>query len=146
MRVALDTNRYVDLCRGLEEMIPGPGLSFHPLAWTPDSQRLLGLARPDTRDPNEGMAYTLSSRSYEKLPIGGDTRHLMPLPDGHHVTVTADERHGIALLDTGSRESRMLLPTDRARYIQTWAISPDEKFLFVNRATEQADIWLATLE
>jgi serine/threonine protein kinase len=33
-----------------------------------------------------------------------------------------------------------------ARYTQTWAISPDEKFLFVNRATEQADIWLATLE
>jgi len=34
----------------------------------------------------------------------------------------------------------------RPRFSQTWAISPDEKFLYVNRATEQADIWLATLE
>ena len=41
---------------------------------------------------------------------------------------------------------RALLPGVQFRQIQTWAISPDEKFLFVNRATEQADIWLATLE
>ena len=51
---------------------PGPGLSFAPLAWTPDSLRLLGLARPDTPGPKEGMAYTLASKSYDKYPIRDD--------------------------------------------------------------------------
>jgi len=123
---------------------PGPGLSFKAMAWTPDNQRLLGLARKDAVDPKpQAMAYTFTSKSYEKLPIGGDARHLIPLRDGHHIAISTDERRQpIALLDTRSGESRALLPSVQFRNFQTWAISPDEKFLFVNRATEQADIWL----
>ena len=49
---------------------PGPGFSFAPLVWTRDSQRLLGLARPDIPGPNAGMAYTPASKSFDKLPIG----------------------------------------------------------------------------
>ena len=92
------------------------------------------------------MTYTLSSKSYEKLVIDGDTESLMPLRDGQHIAASAQGWHFIALLDTRSGEKRPLLPQVQFRTIQTWAISPDEKFLFVNRATEQADIWLATLE
>ena len=127
---------------------PGRGLSFIPIAWTPDSQRLLGLASRSAEDSKpQGIAYTLAAKSYEKLPISGVVRelHIAPLRDGHHILVSTEARHGIDLLDTGSAESRGLFP-GRPRFSQTWAISPDEKFLYVNRATEQADIWLATLE
>ena len=126
---------------------PGPGLSFEAMAWTPDSQRLLGLTRREAADPRpEGMAYTLSSRSYAKLSLGGAVEHLAPLQDGRHILVSSDWRHGIAFLDTGSGESRPLFPSSVGRYIQTWAISPDGRFLFHNHATQEADIWLATLE
>jgi Tol biopolymer transport system component len=126
---------------------PGPGLSFQPLVWTPDSQRLLGLARRNAEDPKpQWMACTLSSKAYEKLAVSDAMRHVAPLRDGHRVAASTDQRHGIDLLDTRSGESRTLLPRGRAGFIVTWAISPDERFLFVNRATEQADIWLATLE
>jgi serine/threonine protein kinase len=126
---------------------PAAGLSFGPLAWTPDNQQLLGLARRNAEDPNpQWMAFTLSSKSYEKLAVARAAKHVAPLRDGHRAAATSDERHGIDLLDTRSGEKRGLLPAGRAGYIQTWALSPDEKFLFVNRATEQADIWLATLE
>ncbi len=126
---------------------PGQGLSFEPMAWTSDSQRLLGLAKRGAQDPKpQGMAYTLPSKSYERVAIGSGTRLLAPLRDGKHAAVSADERHGIDLLDTRSGESRVLLPLLQFRFVQTWAISPDEKYLFINRATEQADIWLATLE
>jgi serine/threonine protein kinase len=125
---------------------PGSGLSFAPLAWTRDSQQLVGLARRETPGPKQGMAYTLSSRSYEKLTIDTFAKHVMPLEDGRHVVQSANENHVIELLDTRSGEARVLLPRVQSRNIQTWTISPDEKFLFVNRATEQADIWLATFE
>jgi eukaryotic-like serine/threonine-protein kinase len=127
---------------------PGPGLFFAPMAWTPDSQRLLGLASGSSEGSKpQGIVYTLASKSYEKLPIGGavGSLHIAPLRDGHHLLVSTDSRHGIDLLDTGSGESRSLFP-GRVRYVQTWAISPDEQFLFATRATEQADVWLATLE
>ncbi|MGH9363951.1 MAG: protein kinase domain-containing protein, partial [Thermoanaerobaculia bacterium] len=125
---------------------PGPGLSFEALAWTPDSQRLIGLARRDAADARPaGMAYTLSAKSYSKLSLSGALKHLEPLRDGRHILFSSDERQGIAILDTGSGESRTLL-SPGGRYIQTWAISPDEKFLYYNHATQEADIWLATLE
>jgi Tol biopolymer transport system component len=127
---------------------PGPGLSFEAMAWTPDSQRLLGLASRNAEDSKpQGITYTLVSKSYERLPISGAVRNLRiaPLRDGHHILVSTEDRHGIDLVDTVSAESRGLFP-GRPRFSQTWAISPDEKFLYVNRATEQADIWLATLE
>jgi hypothetical protein len=127
---------------------PGQGFSFIPIAWTPDSQRLLGLASRNAEDSKpQGITYTLVSKSYERLPISGAVRNLRiaPLRDGHHILVSTEDRHGIDLVDTVSAESRGLFP-GRPRFSQTWAISPDEKFLYVNRATEQADIWLATLE
>jgi hypothetical protein len=126
---------------------PGQGLSFEPMAWTSDSQRLLGLVSRSAQDPKpQGMAYMLPSKSYEKLAIESGTRRLAPLRDGKRAATSTNARHGIDLVDTRSGESRVLLPLLQVRYIQTWAISPDEKYLFVNRATEQADIWLATLE
>ncbi|MGH9366914.1 MAG: hypothetical protein ACRD3M_04485, partial [Thermoanaerobaculia bacterium] len=126
---------------------PGPGLSFEARAWTPDNLQLLGVVRRDAEGTRpEGMTYTLSSRSYEKLPLGGTAMRFAPFRDGHHILVSSDERRGIALLDTRSGESRALLQSFAGRFTQTWAISPDEKFLFVNHATQEADIWLATLE
>ncbi|MGH9365121.1 MAG: protein kinase domain-containing protein, partial [Thermoanaerobaculia bacterium] len=99
---------------------PGPGLPFEAMAWTPDSQRLLGATRREAADPRpEGTVYTLSSRSYAKFSLGGDVQHLAPLPDARHILVSSDERRGIAFLDTGSREGRVLLPDAVGQYIQT---------------------------
>jgi Tol biopolymer transport system component len=126
---------------------PGQGLSFEPMAWTSDNQRLVGLVKRSAQDPKpQGMAYLLQSKAYEKIAIDGGTKQLVPLRDGKRAAASTNERRGIDLLDTQSGESRVLLPLLQVRFIQTWAISPDEKFLFVNRATEQADIWLATLD
>src|SRR5262249_28334146 len=119
---------------------PGPGLSFAPRAFSPDGRQLLGFVKRSAEIAQEQWAaYTISSQSYETSKLPAPTRPpvVMPLRDGNLVAASTDERHGIDLVDTRSGESRPLLPPSRAQYIQSWAISPDEKFLFINRATEQ---------
>ena len=157
--IAFNRGQEIQLLPMAEGKPSGPLVSLPPLegtfsldaaGWTPDSQRLLCLTRQSIEDSKpKFVLYVLASKSYERVPVDDtprETLKLAALRDGQHILARDNPRHGIALLDRRTGESKPWFPRSKAGFIQTLAISPDEAFFYVSRANSEADIWLATLE
>ena len=128
----------VDLTRPLEQRkaVPLPASPwgpFCPNAWSGDGERLVGQVADFL------VSFSLRTRRHEKLGRGG-----MPLwmADGERLLFAEDET-ALRVLDTRTRESRLLLRLPQGSSLEGFALSPDNRWLYLLRGTEEGDLWMS---
>jgi Tol biopolymer transport system component len=120
--------------------VPGPvpsASSFMATSWSPDGNSVAGYT-------GEGIAiYSLPSKQYHVLTRDGGTWPCAWLNDNRRILYLRQDR--LALVDTDSRkvmEVLSVLPDTLGRF----TISRDNQELYIVRASNEADIWLANLK
>ncbi len=124
------------------------GSAFLPVDWSPDGRRLFGGARQvgdQSRRPGI-WTYLLESGEYLRLSELDDIEDfLIFLADGRRILF--GRRGSLLLLDSGTGEVREILS---AGPMSSRLVAPElaraEDTLFFVRITDEADLWLATLE
>ena len=119
----------------------GGGWMFSPSSWSPDGRTLAGsMANLGSRS-SLGL-YSLLGQKYQSLVTGGvdpvwlqDSRTLLYLDKG-----------GVFSLDTGTRESRPVLPPSPDVALPSLSVSRDDRALYVVRARYEGDIWMLHLD
>jgi serine/threonine protein kinase/Tol biopolymer transport system component len=134
---------FIALTEPIEKRIPQrlppvPGnLPFFANSWSPDGRRLAGYVRG-----NRGLlAFSVGTAQYEKLADLGnqpvwmhDNRRLVYLNGG-----------AVHLFDTLTRKSRLLLAPPAGSRFDGVDVGPDDRALYLIRATEEGDIWMLSL-
>jgi dipeptidyl aminopeptidase/acylaminoacyl peptidase len=120
-------------------------LRFFPRTWTRDARSIYGsVSGPGSTDGGLWV-YSLDSHRYEKLTDIGDDPKL--LRDGQRLLYDRDAE--LSLFDLRSRQSS---PVGSGRMYRglsgqnSFAISPDNRWLCVIRDVSEGDIWVANLE
>ena len=130
--------------------------TFWPASWSPDAKVLAGIHWRGSLDTNRITLYSFDSGSYrivtEQLGAG-----LTPiwLNDGRRLLVNgrSDDRSLIFLLDTESGDTREVLsneslsaaPDVQAGEVESVAISPDNRSIYVHWRRTESAIWMLTL-
>jgi eukaryotic-like serine/threonine-protein kinase len=139
----------LDLSRPLADRHPvllppaGRGMGFSASSWSADGRWLAGTLHPADGQQVPGVVlYSLADRRYIRLTDHGwsatwlsDSRRLL-YQDGDV----------LFLLDIRSRTSRPVLTTPPGSEYNDFALSPDDRVLYLARDSEQGDIWLLTLK
>jgi len=119
------------------------GLGFTARSWSPDGRWLAGrLHSPDGQAVPGVVLYSLAGRRYVRITDRGEWATW--LSDSRRLLY--QDRGNILLLDTPSRTSRPVLATPPGSEYLAFRLSPDERFLYLSRSTEQGDIWLLTMK
>ena len=135
----------IDLARPFRERIPRPlssqdgGTFFVASSWTRDGSRLAGglVLSGKARIPGV-VAYSFASGSYERLT--GQGENPVWLPDGRRLLYQAGRR--VLLLDTRTRETRLVVEPPADSRIDRLSLSPDGRVLNVVRVLEEGDVWM----
>ncbi len=116
-------------------------------SWSPDGRELLGVgALPGGGSVTGLFTYSLEDGEYRRVndePVSGFpmTEYLK---DGSRAIYLHD--HVLYLLDLKTEESREVLALDPPAGIGHFALSSDNKTLYLVSLTADADIWMLTLE
>lgn len=115
--------------------MPEANVAFFPNSWSQDGQRLAG-----TRSGYGILVFSLATRTYEKLAPQGeypvwmrDSRRLLYLSQGK-----------VRVLDSGTKEAREVLVPPAGSSFKGLDLSPDERTLYLGRATPEGDVCLLT--
>ena len=124
----------------LPQISSNANLKFAPWSWSSNGQSIAGwLHVPD--NPHSGIVlFSLQSKRFEKLTDFG-TRPLWLSDDRRLVFFHQDKLY---LLDTESRSVKEILSTAPDK-IEGISISKDNRMIYFSFETQEADIWLATL-
>jgi Tol biopolymer transport system component len=118
------------------------GVAFWPSSFSPDGRQLAGIL-PSAANVVSGAAlYTISDRTYRKLPADDPTR-LDFLPDGRRLLVAAPR--GLGVLDLTTGRLRPLVAATEGSEIVWAALSRDARHLAWHERADESDIWLAEL-
>jgi len=116
---------------------PGPSLAFLPNSWSRDGQRLAG-----TRSGFGILVFSFATRTYEQLAATGaypvwmrDSRRLLYLDEGK-----------VRVLDSGTKEIRDVLVPPSGSSFKGFDLSPDERTLYLGRATPEGDVCMLTAQ
>jgi Tol biopolymer transport system component len=121
---------------------PG-GLGFSASSWSADGRWLAGsLHQPDGVQLPGVVLYSLEDRRYSQVAARGDGATW--LSDSRHLLYWDGDR--LILLDTRKRTSRPVLYAPQGSRYDDLALSPDDRFLYLARSTEESDIWLLTMK
>ena len=122
---------------------PEEGLeAAEDLYWSPDGN-YLALAYIPTGGSTRGVArYSLESRTFDRLIEDGhaprwlsDSRRLLFVDDGK-----------LHLFDTATHQRREVLSLRLPAAIASFAVSRDNRWIYLDVRTEEADVWLMTLQ
>jgi Tol biopolymer transport system component len=127
-----------------------PGFSkeehFRVTSWSPDGTHLVGNEARTRDGQSVGVVlYSLASGRYERLPVEGFPavrpvfRSPKYLPDGRHLIYESEA--GVSLYDMASRRSRAILPAETGKTIREVIPSPDGRWLYLVRTTDEGDVW-----
>jgi Tol biopolymer transport system component/predicted Ser/Thr protein kinase len=116
------------------------GDAFEGLTWSPDGSFLAGNFRTASGGPAGVATFSFESRTYQRLTDSGGPSEW--LADSRRLLF---EREGkIFILDTQSKKTRELFSSpDGGAYSPT--LSKDNRTIYFTLATNEADIWLLTL-
>ncbi len=124
---------------------PGNG-GFWPFSWSPDGRRLAGVeVLPDGSMPDVALYSFSDSRYEEVLRPGGNMGFAWTawLADSRRLLVR--DGQGIWLLDTRSRERRLLRPVGGYWIGASVSVTRDDRWILWPQTATEGDIWLATL-
>jgi len=124
--------------------VPFSGEVFIPTSWAATGRTIAGnLQRLDNAGVSSGIAlYDVVSRSYERLTNFGEFP--ASLSDGRRLLFV----HGgkLWILDIRSGKSRQILTVPKAEIAgKRFSISRDNRQIYFSLATDESDIWMATL-
>jgi len=131
--------------------------SFWPASWSPDAKLLAGIHWRGSLDTNRITLYSFDGGSY-RIVTGQLGDGLTPdwLEDSRRLMFNgqSDDRSLIFFLDTASGDTREVLsseslsaaPNVQAGEVESVAISPDNRSLYVHWSSSDSDIWMLTLE
>jgi len=119
--------------RRAERLPPAPAGSFSPNAWSSDGGRLVGTVA------GQVVSFSLRDRTYETLARGG-----LPIwmADGERI-LYLDPESALRVADRRTRETRVLLRPPEGSFLEGLALSPDDRWLYLLRGTEEGDLWLS---
>ncbi len=128
----------IDLTRPLEQRravrLPGsPWGPFCPNSWSRDGERLVGQVAGSM------VSFSLRTRRHENL---GSGRMPLWMADGERL-LFGDQESALWMLDTRTRETRLLLRPPRDSSYEGFALSSDNRWLYLLRGTEEGDLWMS---
>jgi Tol biopolymer transport system component len=140
------TSYLFDLTKPWQEQTPEPlppfengQERFDASSWSPDGRKIAGFAR--TAAGYTGVViYSLESQQYQRLTDFSGGRVLW-LSDGHRLLFNDDG--AVYLVDVESREVQEVFSFSSER-VTSIALSPDNRWIFFNRQSTEADIWMLT--
>ena len=113
-----------------------PGILFSPWAWSPDGAKVLGFVS------NGGIySFAFAAARFSKLLDRGDVGSW--LNDSRRALVHNQGR--LYVLDTASTTIRELFSVAPDEFDNV-TISSDNRTIYFTRASEQGDLWLATIK
>jgi len=115
---------------------------FTARSWSPDGSRLIGHARAAAGTFTGVVTYSLESQQYQRLTDFGDGWFSGWLSDGHRLLFSHDR--AVYLLDIESREIQEVFSFS-SEIIRYPTLSPDNRWIFFVRQSNEADIWMLTL-
>jgi hypothetical protein len=120
--------------RPIERLPLAPEGPFTPNAWSRDGERLLGIL-------GGGIAsFSLSTRRFQRLCPG---KLALWMADGRRALVL-DQQGAIRMIDSRTREARDLLrPPVDGSFVEMFDLSPDDRWLYRLRGTEEGDLWMS---
>lgn len=129
----------------LEPLPPlGEGKWFFVNDWSPDGRILAGNGRlrgERTTEPSGGIVlYSIESGKYEWLSDSGEVP--MWLNDGSRLLFR--DRSDLVLLDARTKRSRIVMPVERGFW--EFALTKDNRSIYLRRSQQEGDIWKASLE
>ncbi|MES1211859.1 MAG: hypothetical protein ABUL63_05950, partial [Acidobacteriota bacterium] len=128
----------VDLTRPLGErraaqLAPAPAGDYCPDAWSHDGGRLIGTVAEKV------ISFSFQTGTYETLASG---RLPLWMADGERV-LFLDPESALRMIDRRTRETRVLLQPPDGSFFGGFALSPDDRWLYLLRGTEEGDLWLS---
>ena len=121
--------------------LPGKDLRFYSTSWSPDSKDLAGVVLRSDGSASGIVVYSVEKKTYRRATETG--RNPVFLRDGRRVAFLDDD--ALKIVDTGHGRISEILKGDSRRTIDSFALSPDDRSLFVSWASTQADLWLMNL-
>jgi eukaryotic-like serine/threonine-protein kinase len=121
--------------------LPGKGLRFNPFSWSPDSKSLAGVIWGADGSISGILVYDVEKKTYRRLTATGSVPAF--LRDGRRIVFK--DGNALKIVDTADARISEILRGDERRAIEFFALSPDNRSLFVSWASQQADLWLAGL-
>jgi hypothetical protein len=109
-------------------------------AWSPDGSRILGSGNGS----GPIVTYDITARRYTELTTRAGANDAYWL-GGTEAVVYRAGRDKVLLFDAKTGQTRELLSVS-PDVVTSLALSRDGRQLFVTRAANEADIWLATLK
>jgi Tol biopolymer transport system component len=114
---------------------------FAAFAWSPDGRKIAGVLSP-RRPGSSGLAiYSIESQRYEKITQSGsdpvwlsDSRRLLFLHN----------RDTISLIDSQSKKGHPVYSVAPATIQGKFAVSRDDRVIYLSVIGGEADIWLAS--
>ncbi len=123
---------------------PEAGRWFQVSSWSHDGRFLAGEGNTIGSSSGGGVVvYSLENRRFERLNDRG-TKPIW-LRDGRQIIFLADLEH-LVLLDTKSRQVRVVLTTTPGTAIADYALSKDNRWICVVTSNDEGDIWTLSFQ
>jgi Tol biopolymer transport system component len=120
---------------------PGEGLDFQPKSWSPDSKQLAGHIFHLDGSLSGVALYDVEGRTYRRVTETGSFPVF--LHDGRRIAYA--QGTSIRVVDTKTLQGHEVVKGDARRSPSGFAISPDDRQLFVLWTVTQGDLWLMDL-
>ena len=136
----------VHLDRPIGERLEKIGEAVWNPQWSPDGQRIAGIANDASEMPNGIAVYSLQTHRMEKVVEHGTSP--LWLPDGKRMLFFDPQRIGVVDLDSRRTTLAPFTPPGRVEtdITTTPHLSRDGATLFLRQELEQGDIWMVRFE
>jgi TolB protein len=121
--------------------LPGSEGLFVAWSWSGDGRRIAGFEQRPDGTPSGIWIYSLDTGQYARLTDHGS--HPVWLNDGRRLLFVQQGK--LYLLDSESRKAQELLSAP-PRSVGRSTLAPDNRTIYMQLYSTEADIWLATLQ
>ncbi len=123
-------------------LLPDKTQTFEAWDWSPDGKVLAGIQHQSSGVHTGVFLYSIDTAKLERLTDFGEWP--IWLKDGRSILFFSDGK--IFSVDLLSKKPQEIVFTEPLQITGAFAVSPDEKFLYLTIDTTQADIWLTNLK
>jgi Tol biopolymer transport system component len=121
---------------------PASGQSFLAWDWSPDGDKLAGLALSRSGNPSGIVVFSFETEEYHTLTSFGFSP--VWLSDSRRLLFSDQDQ--VHILDTHTGRHHPVLSIRPDDLSGAFTVSGDDRSIFVSRAISEADVWLVDLE
>jgi Tol biopolymer transport system component len=116
-----------------------PDIRFWEDSWSPDGQHLAGETKRTDGTPAGLFTYSFATRRYARLYDSASAAGPLWLNDGRRLVF--QDKSKLFLIDSQTHATRELMSV-APDTMDLWAVTRDNRTIYLVRHVEQADIWL----